>query len=68
MRSEERRTVYHNPGGVASVKKQKQNFLIVPGTVNRAPSQTEPCPGCRPKGPTAPPNPGCEGRGLTTNN
>lgn len=43
----------------------KQISLIVPGTVNRAPSQTEPSPGCRPKGPTAPPNPGCEGRGLT---
>ena len=66
MRSEERPTVYHNPGGVASVKTDKQISLIVPGTVNRAPSQTEPCPGCRPKGPSVPPNPGCEGRGLTT--
>ena len=36
---------------------------IVPGMVNRAPSQTEPCPGCRPKGQTAPRSPAARARG-----
>jgi len=43
----------------------EKNITLVPGSSSEKSSQTERCPGCRPKGQSTAPKPGCEGEGLT---